>query len=125
MIVRTGLVKVSVAYSDAIFHMRELSTREEADIAVKSTKSPGSALKMKFTSAITSWEKVEDNNGTLPCNTENKRFVFDANQELAENVLRLYMEAVVEKKENEKKISKTGAAGTSEKESSTVKLASV
>ena len=113
MIVRTGLLDVVVEYEDATFNMRELSTKEEADIAVTGTTSPGAAVKMKFVKAVTSWGNVNDSNGTLFCDEKNKGIVFDSNQALAEDVLRLYIDAISAKREDEKKILKSGQPGTS------------
>ncbi len=125
MIVRTGLVKVVVKYEDATFNMKELPTDIEASIAVKGATSPGAALRKKFCESIESWSGIESEAGPIECNTKNKRIVFGANQPLVENVMKDYMEAIVEAKEEEKKISKIGVAGISEKEGTTATPANV
>ncbi len=121
MIVRTGLVKVTIKYDDAVFHMVELDTKEEANLAVEAVNNPGAAIKGKFVKGVVSWEKVEDAVGPLPCTEENKETVFDCNKEMMENVIQQYLDAVEKKKESEKKILKSGDPGTLNENKSTVR----
>ncbi len=112
MIVRTGLTRVTVKHEDAEFCFRELSTKEEADIAVKSTQSPGAGIKDKFVRALVSWTDLQGPDGNdLPCIPDNKRAVFDANTKLVEIVLEKYIIAIAEELESEKKISNDGQDG--------------
>ncbi len=112
MIVRTGLREVTVNYEDAVFNMVELSTETEANIAVAGAKSPGLAVKLKFTSAVKSWSGINDDAGPLQCTPANKDIVFDSNKELVESVLKEYMQTLAGDKETEKKILKDGESGT-------------
>ena len=112
MIIRTELVTVQVLYKDAVLTMAELSTTDEASIAVLSKElSPGAALRRQFVRSVKAWENIEDENGPLPCTDENKEMVFDANKDMMESVMSQHRSNINDKIEKEKKISKNGQSG--------------
>ncbi len=123
MIVRTGLINVTVEHEDSEFYMTELSTKDEADAAVSGIKSPGAAVRETFIKGITGWKNVNDADGPLECNIKNKFAVFNANSTLVEDVLKKFIEAVTLKKEEEKKILQNGQPGTAAPTASPVKSA--
>lgn len=112
MIIRTGLIKVSVPFDDMLFHMVELDTTKEADLAVKSITSSGSAVKGKFVQAVESWENVSNIDGPMECTEENKGILFDCNKDVIESVMAQYIDLIEKGKEAEKKIFQNGARGT-------------
>lgn len=116
MKLRTELTKASIEIEDSVFHVEELSTLLQTEVAIASRDSKAASLKTTFMHAVVGWENATNLAGDeLECTYENKELVFEANQDVVEKILEAYQVATKKAVAAQKKISRPGAGGTSKR----------